>query len=209
MKDFILPHPTLVEHQTLLRQCTLCPNMIRPVIVGNPVLSPVMSIGQAPGIREGEFGYPFAWTAGKTLFKWFASIGLDETTFRQRVYMCAVCRCFPGKHPKGGDRLPDEQEIANCSGWLHKEIELLEPKLIILVGKLAIAQFLPIKKLEDVVGKCHRVIINGRELEVAPLPHPSGLSTWPRIEPGKTLLQEALQAIAAHPAWQQLLAIKG
>ena len=83
--------------------------MIRPVIIGNPVMSPVMSIGQAPGIHEAK------------------------------------------------------------------------------------------------VMQIHRIEIEGRVTDLAPLPHPSGLSTWPRMEPGKTLLQEALQAIEEHPAWQEML----
>jgi uracil-DNA glycosylase len=202
--SIIGPHPELVIHQQALRQCTLCPQMIRPVITGEPVMSPVMSIGQAPGIHEAKVMRPFGWTAGKTLFKWFEGIGLDEETFRQRVYMSAVCRCFPGKNPKGGDRMPSELEVANCSRWLQAEIHLLQPQLVILVGKLAINQFLSAKKLDEVVGFCHRQVIDGREVDFIPLPHPSGLSTWPRMEPGKTLLQAALQAIATHPAWRHI-----
>ncbi|MGB5598102.1 MAG: uracil-DNA glycosylase family protein [Thiothrix litoralis] len=204
----ILLPASLVQHQQALRQCTLCPQMIGPVITGEAVLSPVMSIGQAPGIHEAKVMRPFGWTAGKTLFKWFEGIGLDEAAFRQRVYMAAVCRCFPGKHPKGGDRVPSAEEVTNCSRWLQAEIRLLRPQLIILIGKLAINQFLVAKKLDEVVGKCHRTVIEGREVDLLPLPHPSGLSTWPRMEPGKTLLQDALQVMAAHPAWLSLLDVE-
>ena len=91
-----------------------------------------MLIGQAPGDREGPAGKPFAWTAGKTLFKWIASIGLDEESFRSRVYMAAVCRCFPGKLPAGGDRVPDHTEIAACARWWQAELALLRPRLIIV-----------------------------------------------------------------------------
>ncbi len=58
-----------------------------------------------PVTRNRAWAAPFAWTAGRQLFKWFASLGLDEATFRSRVYMAAVCRCFPGKRPTGGDRV--------------------------------------------------------------------------------------------------------
>lgn len=191
-------------HQQALSQCVLCPDMIRPVIIGNPVMSPIMSIGQAPGIHEAKVMRPFGWTAGKTLFKWFEGIGLDEETFRKRAYMTAVCRCFPGKNPKGGDRMPSGEEVATCSRWMLAEIRMVQPQLIILIGKLAISQFMQIKKLDEVVGKIHRVEIEGRETDLVPLPHPSGLSTWPRMEPGKTLLQEALQAIEKHSAWQMI-----
>ena len=179
--------------------------MIGPVIIGAPALSPIIQIGQAPGEREGRFGRPFAWTAGKTLFGWYRQIGVDEAMFRERVYMAAVCRCFPGKNPKGGDRVPGADEIANCASWLSAEIELLRPRLIIPVGKLAIEQLMPVNRLKEVIGRQHAVAINGRPIDVIPLPHPSGASTWHRVEPGKTLLQDALDLIARHPAWAEVL----
>ena len=191
-------------HRASLAKCRLCPEMIGPVVSGNPVLSPILLIGQAPGDKEGGFGRPFAWTAGKTLFKWFERIGLDEHSFRQRVYMAAVCRCFPGKNPKGGDRVPNLEEIKNCSGWLQAEIDLLKPELIIPVGKLAISQLLPVKKLNDVIGKLHPVLFHGHRCETIPLPHPSGASTWHRTEPGLALLEEALMTLQKHSAWKKI-----
>jgi uracil-DNA glycosylase len=179
--------------------------MLGPVVTGQAVASPVMLIGQAPGDKEGPAGRPFAWTAGKTLFKWFDSIGLDEPGFRSRVYMAAVCRCFPGKNPKGGDRVPNQGEIDNCRAWLQREFELLQPRLLIPVGKLAIAQFMPVDKLADIIGKSHCIKLGERPCDLIPLPHPSGASTWHRTEPGKTLLQQALALIQAHPAWQAIL----
>ncbi len=199
------PEQHILEHRQKLLACTQCPNMIGPVVSGSPVLSPILLIGQAPGDKEGIYGKPFAWTAGKTLFKWFEQIGLDEPTFRQQVYMAAVCRCFPGKNPKGGDRVPDTLEISNCSTWLKAELALLKPTLIIPVGKLAILQILHINKLTDVIGNLHSTTYHGHPVDVIPLPHPSGLSTWHRAEPGRNLLQSALAQIQKHPAWQAII----
>ena len=197
----------LHEHVTTLRACRACPGMVGPVVSGGPVLSPVMLIGQAPGDKEGPAGRPFAWTAGKTLFGWFRDLGLDEDAFRRRIYMAAVCRCFPGKALKGGDRVPAPDEIERCSRHLAAEVELLRPRLVIPVGKLAIAQLLPdAAQLIEVVGRIHRTRFHGVELDVAPLPHPSGASTWHRTEPGKTLLARGLAAIAAHDAFAGLVA---
>lgn len=179
--------------------------MHRPAVVCGPVLSRVLLVGQAPGDREPALGRPFAWTAGKQLFKWFAPLGLDEAAFRAKVYMAAVCRCFPGKNPKGGDRVPTPYEIDNCRPWLEREIDLLEPKLVIPVGRLAIAQFLPEKPLVEQIGRQERVTRGKRSFDVIALPHPSGASTWPRSEPGKTLTAAALGRIAAHPSWRALL----
>ena len=71
-----------------------------------------MLIGQAPGPREGTFGRPFAWTAGKTMFRWFAeSLGVDEETFRARVYIAAVARCFPARRAAAGTGGPTRTRI--------------------------------------------------------------------------------------------------
>ncbi|MGN2391449.1 uracil-DNA glycosylase family protein [Pelomicrobium sp. G1] len=194
----------LRRHQRQLARCTRCPKMIGPPVMGYPVVSPVMLVGQAPGAKEIERRRPFAWTAGKTLFGWFRGIGLDEEGFRRRVYMAAVCRCFPGKNPGGGDRVPDRQEVENCTSWLAAEFQLLRPRLVIPAGKLAIGLFLPVGKLDAVVGRLFKVRLFGFETDVVPLPHPSGASPWHRTEPGRALLHQALARIAAHPAWGKM-----
>jgi uracil-DNA glycosylase len=175
--------------------------MIGPVVMGAAVASEVLLVGQAPGDKEPKLGRPFAWTAGKNLFKWFATIGVSEADFRARVYMAAVCRCFPGKNPKGGDRVPSDEEIARCAPWLERELEILRPRLLIPVGRLAIERFLPAAPLSEQIGRSHAVTLGGRALDLVPLPHPSGASTWYHVEPGKTLTARALKLIAAHPAW--------
>lgn len=177
---------TLIKsHVKELNACQLCPLMVGPVVSHHAMLSKVMLVGQAPGPKEGEFGKPFAWTAGKTLFRWFASIGVDEELFRKRAYMAAVCRCFPGKTKHGGDRVPSKEEVANCSQWIKREFELLDPELVIPVGRLAIDQFIDYSKLTDVIGKVHKVEVEGRKRDFIPLPHPSGASTWFKKRPGQ------------------------
>ena len=101
-------------------------------VSGGPVLSRVMLVGQAPGVKEPVLGRPFAWTAGKAMFKWFEQeTGVTEMEFRQTVYMAAVCRCFPGKNSQGGDRVPSREEVALCGEWLRAEIAILKPGLVI------------------------------------------------------------------------------
>ncbi len=176
--------------------------MHRPAVSGGAVVSRVISVGQAPGTKEPVLGRPFAWTAGKTLFGWFhRACGMSEAEFRATIYMAAVCRCFPGKNAAGGDRVPDAGEIAQCAGWLEAEIALLRPALVIPIGKLAIQQFIAFDKLTDVIGKKLPVTFGGHAFEIVPLPHPSGASPWHRMEPGKTLLDQALRLIVRHPAW--------
>ncbi|MEM9405770.1 MAG: uracil-DNA glycosylase family protein [Acidobacteriota bacterium] len=196
----------LRAHRAELESCSLCPQMVGPVVAPPPVLSKILLLGQAPGPHEGRIGRPFAWTAGKTLFRWFATLGVSEETFRSRIYMAAVCRCFPGKNPNGGDRVPDSQEILHCSRWLRSEVELLEPELLLPVCKLAIQQLLPVKRLADVVGQQFSLELFGRTLDVLPLPHPSGASTWHRTSPGIELLEQALALIAQHPIFATTVA---
>ena len=87
------------------------------------MISRVILVGQAPGVKEPILGKPFAWTAGKTLFRWFEeATGMDEDTFRARIYMAAVARCFPGKSGGGGDRRPDADEIARCRTYLERAV---------------------------------------------------------------------------------------
>ncbi|HTO02838.1 MAG TPA: uracil-DNA glycosylase family protein [Opitutus sp.] len=200
------PAPTIAameKHLAALRACERCPGVHRPAVVGRAAVSRVLLVGQAPGDKEPKFGRPFAWTAGKTLFKWFnEALGWTEDEVRDRIYFAAVCRCFPGKRPEGGDRVPAPDEIANCSAWLEREFALLRPTLVLPVGKLAISQFLPPAPLNDVIGKSFPILYRGHSAECIPLPHPSGASPWHRMEPGKTFLRKALSLVARHPAVQ-------
>jgi uracil-DNA glycosylase len=195
----------LSRHVSQLLSCEKCPLMAKPVVSGGPVVSQVILVGQAPGDKEPKLGRPFAWTAGKTLFQWFhSSFGLTETEFRSKIYMAAVCRCFPGKKETGGDRVPARDEIENCSSWMELEFDILRPQLVLPVGKLAIEQFLANSRLDRVVGKQFSVKWNRIQFDLIPLPHPSGASPWHRMEPGKGLLMQALALIGRHPAFRIL-----
>jgi uracil-DNA glycosylase len=170
-------------------------------VSGGAIVSKVMIVGQAPGPREPVLQRPFAHTAGKTLFRWFeAFCGMNEAAVRSKIYFAAVCRCFPGKNSGGTDRVPAPDEIHNCSSWMDDEIRILQPRLIIPVGRLAITQFIDCVKLEKVIGRRFYVERAGHRFDVIPLPHPSGASPWHKIAPGKELLERALNLVARHPA---------
>jgi uracil-DNA glycosylase len=191
----------LDEHVAALRQCRRCPRMLPPPVSGGAVISKVMLIGQAPGVKEPVLARPFAWTAGKTLFGWFNQFcAMDEAEVRARIYFAAVCRCFPGKTAAGGDRVPAPDEVRNCSSWMNDELDILRPQLLIAVGKLAISQFMVVDKLDQVIGHAFPMRRNRRAFDLIPLPHPSGASPWHRIAPGKQLLEKAMRLIDSHPA---------
>jgi len=198
----MVQHAAFAQHLETLLACRLCPN-----VQGEPVVGPVPSarvilVGQAPGPHEVVDRRPFAYTAGRRLFAWFAALGVDEERFRQAVQISAVIRCFPGRDPKaGGDRVPDVDEIAACGAHLDREIAILRPQLILAVGTLASQQLIGIATLKDAVGRLHRATRAGRSFEVIVLPHPSGRSTWLNRPENKTLLDQSLRLIAAHQAF--------
>ena len=158
-----------------------------------------MLIGQAPGKTEVVDRRPFAGRAGRTLFRWFAEVGIEEEVARCRIYIAAITRCFPGSSPTGrGDRVPSPFQMANCSSWLEAEMEIIAPRVIIPVGRLAIERFLGSAPLNQQVGRAFRVSeLPGSPLAI-PLPHPSGASSWIHAPGHVELVRNALRLIARH-----------
>lgn len=186
----------LDEHCAALAGCTRCtlgPH-IRP-IVSRARAPRAMLVGQAPGQVETGGGRPFAGRAGRTLFRWLERVGLDEETARDWLYIAAITRCYPGPHPSGrGDRVPSRLERERCGDWLDSELRILQPALIIPVGRLAIDRFLGSVPLADVVGASHEVTHVGGRSDVIPLPHPSGASSWIH-QPGNSMLLDRALAL--------------
>ena len=137
--------------------------------------APFFLVGQAPGPAERESRRPFSGRAGKQLDRWMVRAGFaSPEEFRRVTYIAALMRCFPGRNRAGnGDLKPPPAAVANCAHWLDAELRLLKPKVLILVGQLAIARFLGPGRLEDRIG--HRF---GERPVMVPLPHPSGQSRW-------------------------------
>jgi uracil-DNA glycosylase len=187
----------LEKHCTALGACRRC-NLAAGVL---PIVSlarrpQIMLVGQAPGKVETGGGRAFAGRAGGTLFRWFERIGLDEATARERIYIAAITRCYPGPSASGrGDRVPSLSERSNCAGWLDDELALIRPRVLIPVGRLAMERFLPRLPLEELIGREHDVEYSGQRLVAIPLPHPSGASSWIHQRDHGTLLSRALELI--------------
>jgi uracil-DNA glycosylase len=200
----MVQHAAFEQHLATLDACRACANVFGLPVVGAVRGARVMLVGQAPGPHEVDDRRPFAYTAGRRLFSWFAGIGVNEETFRRCVYIAAVIRCFPGRDAKaGGDRVPDADEIARCGEHLDREIALLKPKLVIAVGTLASAQLIGIAQLKDAVGKLHRAKRAGKTFDVVVLPHPSGRSTWLNKAENAAMLRESLRLIESHAAFRE------
>lgn len=142
---------------------------------------------------ELEIRRPFAGRAGKELERWMVRAGFrDGEEFRRMTYIAALMRCFPGRNKTNtGDLRPPSAGIANCAHWLDAELRLLRPKVLILVGQLAIARFLGAGSLEDRVGKRF-----GEKPVMVPLPHPSGQSRWLNAPANRDRLSQALALIS-------------
>lgn len=165
-----------------------------PAVTKGKLGAKIMTIGQAPGVTEVQAGRPFNAGSGKRLFQWLTAAGIDEDWFRSTQYMTAVTKCFPGKNKTGGgDRVPSRTEQELCSHFLERELDFIKPKLIIPIGRLAIARFFsPEPALEDLIGTQHQ--IDGRW--VVPLPHPSGASRWHQIAENRKRIDKAIRLIS-------------
>ena len=114
----------------------------------------LMLIGQAPGPTEAVVKRPFNAGSGKRLFKWLAEAGWAEDDFRATAYMTAITKCYPGRNDTGkGDRVATPFEQALCRPWLEQELGLVNPRLLILVGGLAIKLLYPAgTRLDEIIG---------------------------------------------------------
>lgn len=155
----------------------------------------VMVIGQAPGVRSMVQGAHFRGPGGKLLRDWLARGGIPYERQDTEVYFTSLTRCFPGPAPRGGsgDRKPSPAEIALCAPYLERELSLLDPPLVLLVGAMAIERFLGKGPLRERVGAL--IETGGRRW--LPLPHPSGVSRWLNDPENKRLVERGLDTMRA------------
>ena len=153
----------------------------------------IVLIGQAPGARSDAARAHFIGPAGATLERWFIAAGFRPDYFRERVYLTALTRCFPGKSPGGkGDRAPSPAELRLCRPFLDAELALVRPRLVLLVGKMAIETFLGPGRLSDLVGTLQR----RNERLYLPLPHTSPVSRWLNDSANRARVDRAIQLLA-------------
>jgi len=176
-----------------IRACTKCVAAGRlpsafPIVAGK-ASDRVMIIGQAPGAVELTTGLPFSGRAGAELRRWLAQAGIDEAHL---PYRTSITKCFPGKAASGvGDRRPSPPEIALCASWLDAELTLVRPRVVLLVGTLAIERFWGRVPLGEAVGRSR---IDGERVLI-PLPHPSGASRWLNDPDNRVRLRRALGVV--------------
>ncbi|MGD8626514.1 MAG: uracil-DNA glycosylase family protein [Anaerolineae bacterium] len=185
---------TLQDEMRACRKCLEAGYEITPgAVFSGPAPAPLMLVGQAPGVTEAQVKRPFNASSGTRLFQWLGEAGLQEARFRRSYYMTAVTKCYPGKDASGkGDRRPTRAEQALCRPFLERELALVQPRIVLAVGGLAIETLLGKRtRLADVVGR----VFERQGRFVLPLPHPSGASLWPNKKENQLLLQQALERL--------------
>jgi uracil-DNA glycosylase len=193
----IHPAETAATVEELVRRiapCRLCGGAVSPppILTARPGQRCLL-VGQAPGLVEVGVGLPFAGAAGRTLRRWLEPLGIsDHESFLDRFAVAAVIKCYPGRQASGrGDRVPTRSERANCRPWTDAAVRLLDPSLVVPVGRLAIDDWLGREPLSDVIG--NRFEVDGRA--VIPLPHPSGASAWTNDPANRALIARAVSLI--------------
>ena len=138
--------------------------------VGNNT-SDIMFIGEAPGQQEDLKGEPFVGRAGQLLDKYLAAINLDRT----KIFITNIVKCRP---PNNRDPLPEEQK--NCIDWLFSQISLINPKIIICVGRISAMQII---KPDFKVTKEHGIFFEKDNILYMGVYHPAALLRNPNLKP--------------------------
>jgi uracil-DNA glycosylase len=153
------------------RKCDLHYSRKKAVPGEGPSDADIMLIGEGPGFYENEQGRPFVGAAGKFLDELISSIGLK----REDVFITNIVKCRP---PNNRD--PRPEEIETCAGdYLEQQIQAINPKVIVTLGRYSMARFLPDVKISSVHGRAMRV----RGRLVVPMFHPAAALHQPSLKP--------------------------
>jgi uracil-DNA glycosylase family 4 len=172
--------------------CTLCPlyHSRKNAVPGSgPAGADIMFIGEGPGFHENEQGLPFVGAAGRFLDELLAGIGMK----REQVFITNVVKCRPP-----GNRDPEAEELEACDSYLERQIQAINPKVIVTLGRFSMAKFIPNVKISQVHGQ--QRYVNNRL--VVPMFHPAAAlhqgSLRPVIEADFAKLPELIAQANQH-----------
>jgi len=187
------PDEVLGQVKLEVSECTRCilHHSRKNAVPGEgPANAAIMFIGEGPGFHENEQGRPFVGAAGKFLDELLAKIGMR----RADVYITNVVKCRP---PSNRDPMPEELEA--CSEYLERQIQAINPRVIVTLGRYSMARFLPNAKISEVHGQAMR--LRGRL--VVPMYHPAAAlhqgSLKPTLERDFSLLPELIARAVEAP----------
>lgn len=163
------------------RKCELYKTRVKAVSGCGSIKSRIMFIGEAPGYEEDKKGEPFVGRAGKLLDELLEKIGLN----RSMVYITNVVKCHPVVVPdpykKGNDRPPNDFEISMCMDYLIRQIELIKPRVIVLLGATSLYALTGIKSISKTRGVFINKKISGVEVKILPTYHPAAVLRNPAL----------------------------
>jgi len=142
------------------QDCELAKHRNKVVPGEGPEDADLLFIGEAPGWNEDQQGRPFVGAAGGFLDQLLASIGLR----REQVYIANVIKCRP---PQNRDPLP--AEIQACSKWLDHQVEIIQPRVIVTLGRYSLAKYFP----GESIGKIHGKPRKQNDIIFYPMYHPA------------------------------------
>lgn len=154
-----------------IAHCTRCPlhaGRTYPVPGAGPVDAEIMFIGEAPGFYEDQKGEPFVGRSGQFLDELLAGAKID----RQKVFVSNVIKCRPP-----GNRDPQPEEVEACRGYLERQIAIIQPQIIVTLGRHSMARAFPSEKISLVHGQPRRV---ARQLYF-PMYHPAAALHRPSL----------------------------
>jgi uracil-DNA glycosylase family 4 len=160
----------IAEETSACTKCALQHSRKKAVPGEGPATAEIMFIGEGPGFYENEQGRPFVGQAGKFLDELLSGIGMK----REQVFIGNVVKCRP---PSNRDPQPDE--LAACSEYLERQIQAINPSVIVTLGRFSMMRFLPNAKISDVHGQSFQ--LKGRT--VVPMYHPAAALHQPSLRP--------------------------
>jgi len=130
------------------QDCDLAKSRTKVVPGEGPEDADLLFIGEAPGWYEDQQGRPFVGSAGAFLDELLGSIDLS----RRQVYIANVIKCRPP-----GNRDPLPSEIQACCRWLDRQIEIIQPKMIVTLGRYSLARYFPAESIGKIHGKARKI----------------------------------------------------
>lgn len=185
----------VAKETSVCRLCELFHSRKNAVPGEGPSNAEIMFIGEGPGFHENEQGRPFVGAAGRFLEELLANIGMT----REQVYITNVVKCRPP-----GNRDPHLEEVDICTGtYLDRQIQAINPKVIVTLGRFSMGKYLPNAKISDVHGQA--MSVRGRL--VVPMYHPAAAlhqgSLRPIIESDFAKLPELITKAAEAPEYEE------
>jgi DNA polymerase len=169
----------LAAEISVCRKCILSKSRTNAVPGEGPAEAEILFVGEGPGFHENEQGRPFVGAAGKFLEELLATIGMR----REQVFICNVVKCRPP-----GNRDPLPEEIEACAAYLERQLQAVNPRLVVTLGRFSMGRYFPGAKISEVHGKPRQA--EGRL--IVPMYHPAAALHQPSL---KRVLEEDFKRV--------------